>query len=316
MTISDAAKANLDAARRANGEFGEQHRSAPAVTIGDAIPTLVADGPVRDIVKFHNEGSWEPMTLAQARTRLGMPWNEPDETLRATIDILSKGNEDIAYMDSEHSFQNPGDDANIETDEWAAPGAFRWTPLSPTWSTDGEGVEMFVQPVAVLDLNALGYLEEQTMATERIIEDHLAKASTGRGFDVSGDVEDDGAHVQMTLAFDQDAYTPTFVSNNAYEALSELGLEEKLREIAESGAVIWDQDYNASKDINGRAAWFAAQQGHVPSDAEMVAMSRDLHPGSTLARGYLETADESFGDEKFDEIVRQWMESRNGSRLS
>lgn len=313
MTIGDAAKTQREAARRDNGEFGEQQRSEPAVNLSTRIPTLVADGPTRDVVKFNVGDVWEPTTISQARSRLGIPDDEPEETVRETIQMLSAS--DIAFIDQEASYPNPGYDANIATDEWATPGAYRWVEEVPAWSMDGQGEQMYVHPVAVLDLTHYGFSAEQLGTVERFIEDHISAHSLQKSYDIESAVEDDGVHVSAILDFDQESFTPTLVSGAAFNMLDEIELEGALWRIARSGTLVADDDYGEGSKINGRAALYAVRQGHVPTSAEMVAIAMEFLPHSSLARGYVR-ADFGTGNEEMDSIVERWMTARKGNGRS
>lgn len=285
--INDAAANARENARQRTGQFGEQEHSAPEATLHlGGTPLVTADGPERPVVYLYDSTASEyvPTTLSDARAHLGMPDDETDDVVRDTIALLNNGDGLSPYVVDEASFTDPDEDAILATAGWDDPDdGVTWHAHAETWRDSLDG-KLTVIANAKFDPADYGYADHR----EAFMSIMAAQNPDGR------DIQDDDTHVYLPIEqkFTGDEYTPTIVRRRMHDAFWAANPHHMLTSVRQNGVLISDADLIASRGIAGRpVAYAAAAGGKAPTDAEMVAICRELAPTTTLRYGYLAPRD-------------------------
>lgn len=300
--ISDDAANARENARKHTGQFGEQEHSAPEATLVlGGTPIVTTGGPDRVVVYLYNDtnGEFAPTTLAGARRHLRMPDDESDEVVRGTLELLATADTYPPYIVNEPGYADPGEDAVLPTAEWIEPDeGVMWHEHADTWRDSNDG-KLTVVASAKFDPANYGYTGHREAFTNIL----AAHNPDGR------DIQDDETHIYLPLEqkFDDAEFTPAIVRRRMHEAFWEANPQQSLASAKQAGVLISDEDLAASHEIAGRPAAYAAYAvGRAPSDAEMVAICRDLAPTTTLRHGYLLPGDAITGfEEKHLDVVTQ-----------
>jgi hypothetical protein len=287
--ISNSAANARETARQRTGQFGEQEHSAPEATLHlGGTPLVSADGPDRPVVYLYDDTASEyvPTTLAGARAHLRIPDDESDDVVRDTVALLNKGDGLTPYVLDEPSYTDPDEDAVMPTEGWVEPDDdVTWNEHADTWRDTFDG-KLTVIASAKFDPVNYGYAGHR----EAFMSLMAAQNPDGR------DIHDDDTHVYLPVEqkFTDDEYTPAIVRRRMHDAFWEANPHELLTNVKQTGILISDKDLIASRGIAGRpVAYAAAAGGKTPSDAEMVAICRELAPTATLSHGYIAPGDEA-----------------------
>ncbi|WP_143015795.1 hypothetical protein [Microbacterium sp. 77mftsu3.1] len=271
---------------KTTGRFGQQEHSTPEVSF-HGTPVVQLDGEPTKIVLLWDEtnGEYTPRSMKAAKESLGIPADESDEVLEATLTLLAPDQEYPSYVSEEPTYGDPGDDAVIPTEEWYNPvGDITWKGHADTWREDGSGY--MVRGHAIIDPEVWGFAGK-TAALGGIVSDaYDADERLSRsGWDVE-ELNDGTIDIPVSATFWPEQFTPRLVEQELNERLIAINPLQRIQDVRERGIILTDEALLASRGIDGRPVAYAALAGRVPSDAEMVAVLRAFNAKSTLTSGY------------------------------
>lgn len=289
MTHNPTAVTAREDARKHNGQFGEQEHTAPELSLDAQDTPLELTGPPKKVVFLYNEsaGSYDVHGFSGARKALGIPANEPDEVVEATIDLLKGGAEYQPFISEEPTYPLPGDYACLSTEQWGVPvGGITWNGTAESWEHDDDIVPAItVQASAVIDADDWGWAGNE-IALNAAISDHMHDSLPN--FSETNDVvnADGKVFIPVRGEFGYDSFEPQVIASEMNRLMAAANPWDKLSRIKERGIIISDEDMLAAQKINGRAVAYAAAHGRPISDAEFVAITQDFDLSTTIRHGY------------------------------